>query len=82
MVASILCELKELSSILDSINKAESFGCFVDPTLWMRGIDPLQRHKEIISALLEAQQKIEPARQWLLENVVAADRELPVGEPA
>ena len=64
-IARLLLEIQSLPELLEAQQRSEAFGCFVDPTLWMKGIDALGAHMEITAALLEAQGKIAKARQKL-----------------
>jgi hypothetical protein len=64
-VARLLLDLESLPEMLEAQERSEAFGCFLDPTLWRKGIDALQQHKEIIAALLECQGRLHKARAAL-----------------
>jgi len=51
-MAPIIADM-DLDDFLRDIERAEAFGCFKDPTLWMKGIDNLQKIKEIAKGALE-----------------------------
>lgn len=69
MVARFVLTLEGLPELIEQMNHAESIGCYLDPTLWMRGVDALGQHKAIVSALLRAQQELVPARNALARIV-------------
>lgn len=74
-VARMLIGMRDdLMRISQNIDKAEAVGCFIDPTLYMRGIDALQEHKAIVHALLAAANEIEPARDRLLNALLRLER--------
>lgn len=66
LAARLVIELQDLPEMFALMQHSEAFGCFVDPTLWRKGIGALEQHKEICAALLDAQGKLQKAKAALL----------------
>lgn len=60
-----------LDRMASMMERAESFGPFKDPTLYRKAAAQLHQHKIIVDALRMAQQKLGPARDELLQLMVA-----------
>lgn len=51
LFASLLLQY-DLPQILQDIEHADAFGCYEDPTLWIRGRDRMNEHRKMFEAAL------------------------------
>lgn len=59
---ALLVNALPLDGMLEAIDRAETLGPVLDPTLWIRKADDMAKDKRIIEALIEAQRILRGGR--------------------
>lgn len=71
LFASLLIDMQsKLEKIDEQMSYSEGVGCYVDPTLWMRGIDVLTEQHNIVRAMLTASKEMAPVKEKIRELLV------------
>jgi hypothetical protein len=52
VLVSRILQQYDLPALLEAIEKADAFGCFIDPALWMNNRDKMNEDREILRAAL------------------------------